>query len=133
MTADEPHVLGVGGVFIPAAACGPLWRVLLAEQRRRQRETGSVLRPDLVAVLDALRQATADHEAMSANGRVRRTSADTGAASQPLDVITTAQLADHLHVTARHVRRLAATAGIDPIARNTWRTTDIPALKERTA
>jgi hypothetical protein len=137
MTADEPHVLRVGGVFIPASACGPLWRTLLAEKRRRERETGASLRPDLVAVMEALRQAAADHEAvsMSACGPIPRTSADTAATSVspgPLGAgqLTTQQLALALQVTPRHARRMARAAGIDPVARDSWRASDLPTIKE---
>lgn len=127
---QRPAVLHAGGVFVPASVCEPLWRALREQAARRQREDGVLLRADVAEVLDALRQAAAEHLAMSARGPVSRTSADIVPASprDPDDVLTTADMASRLHVTERHVRRRARAAGIDPIARNAWRASDLPLI-----
>lgn len=116
-----PAVIAAGGVFLPAHLAYPLWRILRAHVDRH-RADGGLVRPEVVAALDALRASGLAH--MSANGHPARTSTDIEAPSTHDRLVTTEELAGHLGVTGRHVRRLAALEGITPAARGLWRTDD---------
>ncbi|WP_327008546.1 hypothetical protein OHA72_15595 [Dactylosporangium sp. NBC_01737] len=127
----RPAVIGAGGVFIPGHLCEPVWRALCAELARH-RATGARVRPETAAVVDALRQAAADHlAAMSAHGHEPRTSVDLDASSPQRALLTTGHLAARLGISERHARRLAAAAGIQPATRNAWHPADVAALAAR--
>jgi hypothetical protein len=121
-----PALIAAGGVFLPAHVCHPLWLALRA-QLDRHRGAGGRVRPEVAAALDALRAGALHHLATSPNGHTERTSEDTGASSDR-ELIRTEQLADRLHVTPRHARRLAAQAGVTPAARNAWHPDDVQHL-----
>jgi len=114
---------------IEGDACEPLWKIVRAEILRRQRDGGAV-RPSVQRAMDALRAAAQAHlaqQAMSAREHVPGPVANMAAESIP-ELVTTQAMADRLHVTPTHARRIAAATGIEPIARNCWRTTDVDAL-----
>lgn len=112
-----PAVIAAGGVFLPASVCYPLWRVLRAHVDRH-RANGGIVRPEVATALDTLRLAGLTH--MSATGHPARTSPDIEPPSAPDRLVTTEELAGRLGVTGRHVRRLAASEGIAPVARGRW-------------
>lgn len=121
-----PAVIAAGGVFLPAAVCDPLWRVLRAELARH-RANGGRVRPDVASALDALRAAALAH--LSAHGRPARTTADIGASSpHEKPMLTTGEMATLLGCTERHARRLAAAEHIEPAARGLWHRDDVAAL-----
>lgn len=127
----EASLVTAGGVFVPAHLTEPLWRVLRAWIQQHQRDGGRI-RPELLQLVDVLRQAALDHLA-DAGGHEPRTPADIGApsaASAGLPV-PTSTLADRLGVTERHARRLARVEGIAPIRRNRWAAEDVAALVTR--
>lgn len=131
MPESSAVVTGVGA-FVDGPACEPLWRVLSAELRRRQRDGGQV-RPEIAEAVETLRLAASTYLAMSAGGQLLRQSADIVAplASDHRSArseLTTDQFAAHLAVTPRHVRRLAAEHGIEPISANRWSAADVAAL-----
>lgn len=113
-------VIEAGGVFLPAAACYPLW-LALRQQLDRRRADGGQLRPEVADALNKLRSAALAH--VSANGLEQRTLTDIDAESAR-GPVTTAALAGRLGVTDRHARRIAAAEGIEPLARGLWRRED---------
>lgn len=113
-------VIEAGGVYLPPAACYPLWN-LLRQELARHRANGGRVRPEIADALTALRAAALAH--VSANGPDVRTFTDIDAESSR-GPITTADLAGRLGVTDRHVRRLAEAEGIEPLARGLWRRED---------
>jgi hypothetical protein len=116
--------------LIEGDACEPIWRIVRAELARHQRDGGQV-RPSVQRALDALRgaaQAHLEQQAMSVRGQGSRSIADIAPESVVGELVSTEQLADRLRVSARHARRLASEAGIEPAARNAWRPTDVDAL-----
>jgi hypothetical protein len=129
---NSTHVT-TAAALIEGAACEPIWRIASAEIRRRQID-GGLVPPHVQRALEALRAAAQSHlnqqreQAMSARGQGFRAKADMTPESAVGELITTEQLADQLRVTARHARRLASEAGIEPAARNAWRPTDVDAL-----
>jgi hypothetical protein len=123
---SPPAVIASGGVFLPASVCHPLWLAVRA-QLDRHRSDGGRVRPEVAAALDVLRAAALDH--LSASGPVPRTSPDIESGSSR-DLVTTDRVAGRLGVTPRHVRRLAAAAGIAPAARGLWHPDDAAHLAE---
>lgn len=119
---DRPAaaVIEAGGVYLPAHACYPLW-LAIRRDLDRQRADGGHLRPDVVDAVNAIRAAAMSH--VSATGPDLRTFVDIDAESDR-GPITTADLAGRLGVSDRHVRRLAAAEGIEPLARGLWRRED---------
>ncbi|UGQ15030.1 hypothetical protein LO772_16560 [Yinghuangia sp. ASG 101] len=127
MTDRRPAaaLITAGGVWLSPDVCHPLWLALRA-QLARHRADGGRVRPEVAAALDTLRAAALHHLA-SPNGHDERTFEDTPPASER-ELIRTEQLADRLHVTPRHARRLAAQAGVTPAARNAWHPDDVQHL-----
>lgn len=127
----RPAVIGAGGVFVPGHLCEPIWRALRAELARHS-ATGARVRPEIADVVDAFRQAAAEHLAgMSAHGHEPRTPVDLDASSPQRALLTTGHLATRLGVSERHARRLATAAGIQPATRNAWHPADVAALAAR--
>lgn len=123
---DRPAaaVLAAGGAYLPPAACYRLWPVLRRELDRH-RSSGGTVPPEVTDAMNALRGGyLAYASTTSANGPDQRTSADIDAQSDRDAPVTTAALAGRLGVTDRHVRRLAAAEGIEPLARGLWRRED---------
>lgn len=115
--------------LIEGEACEPIWRIVQAELRRLERDGGQV-RPAIQRAVEVLRAAAQAHlsqQAMSANGPLSSAIADITPESIP-ELVSTQELADRLHCTPRHARRLATKAGIEPAARSAWRTIDANAL-----
>jgi hypothetical protein len=131
-----PSVITVGGVFIPAALCEPIWRLMRADLDRRRHDGGQI-RPEMQLLLDALRTATQAHlsnvRTNATNGPRPRTFADMGPESEGTrQLVSTETLAIRLGgITARHARRIAKAEGITPTARNTWQHEDVTALQAR--
>jgi len=104
-------------VFLDGSVCEPLWRIIRTELNRRLGD-GGMVRPEIAQAVEALRQAASEYLSMSAAGHVSRTSADLGAVSNH-EVgqrdLTTQQLADLLHVSTRHARRIATNYGVTPV------------------
>lgn len=121
---DRPAaaVIEAGGVYLPAHACYPLWRAIRAQMDRHRADGGRVP-PGVADAVNALRAAGLAHIATSASGPDLRTFTDIDAESER-GPVTTADLAGRLGVTDRHVRRLAAAEGIEPLARGLWRRED---------
>lgn len=119
---DRPAaaVIEAGGAYLPPDACHLLWPFIRRELDRHRADGGQV-RPALVDAVNAIRGGAMFH--MSATGPEQRTFADINAESDR-GPITTADLAGRLGVTDRHVRRLAAAEGIEPLARGLWRRED---------
>lgn len=120
------------GAFIEGDACEPIWRIVRDELVRRQRDGGQV-RPSVQRALDALRGGASAHLAMQqmfAREHVSGPVANMPAESIPTvpELVTTQTMADRLHCTPTHARRLAASAGVEAVATNTWRATDVDAL-----
>lgn len=118
-------LVAAGGVFLPAFLAEPIWRVLLEDIQRRQRDGGQV-RPEVAQALEVLRAAALAY--MSARGPDLRTFPDMAAESTPKRLLTTADLATRLRVSERHARRIAKAEGIEPAARNLWAREDVAAL-----
>jgi hypothetical protein len=126
----QPRSLAIdhGGVFLACEVVEPLWRFLQSAIRRHERDGGHV-RPELREALDALRAGALNTINVRSSGHLSRTLADIEAQSES-QVITTPGLAGLLGVTDRQARRIAATAGIEPISRGRWRRADALALAE---
>ena len=120
------------GAFIEGDACEPIWRIVREEVARRQRDGGR-LRPSVQRALDALRSGASAHlvmQQMFAAGHASGPAANMPTESIPTtpDLVTTQAMADRLHCTPTHARRLAAAAGIEAVTTNAWRATDVDAL-----
>lgn len=126
-SGGEAAHIAAGGVYLPAAVCEPLWRVLRGEIARRRADGGKV-RPEIAQTLDVLRAAAQAH--LTANGHTARTYADIPAACEP-ELLTTDDLAARLGVTPRHARRIAQREGVEPVARNVWDPTAVASLTAR--
>jgi hypothetical protein len=122
------------GVFLSGAVCEPLWRLLAGELRRRAADGGTV-RPEVGDAVEAMRLAASVHLAqqqMSAEGPVSGTSVPALSLSNHDNELDTSGLAQLLHVTPRHVRRLAVRHGVPPTRcrPNRWSAADAAALVE---
>jgi hypothetical protein len=129
VTVPGPHqhpaavLIAAGGVYVPAELAEPVWRALRAELVERCRaDGGGQLRPELAHLLEVLRAATLAHHltATSAHGHDAGPVADMPAGSEPVVLLSTAELASRLDVSARHARRLTRQAGVRPAARDAW-------------
>jgi hypothetical protein len=128
------------GALLGGDVCVAIWRILDAELRRRRRDGGLQIRPEVVAALECLRQAGSEYlsRSMSAPGRIVRTSADL---VRPSDRdrdnrdLSTARLAELLCVSPRHTRRLAQRHGITPVdgPPYRWSRADVAALLDQRA
>lgn len=123
-----------GGVFIPDQLCEPIYRVLHREIQSRRNGGGDV-RPEILELCNNLRAAALEQAQsfMSANGQRNGHLKDFEPLSE--QALTTGQMATHLGVDPRHARRIAAAAGVQPIARNVWAESDVAqlvALRRRT-
>jgi len=117
-------------VFLDASACAAIWPVLRRFVDERARDGGRV-RPEFAEALSALRMAALKHHTgavMSANGHAERTSADIVSPSIQAPTLSTQAMADRLGVGARQARRIAAEAGVSPLARDVWATEDVQVL-----
>jgi hypothetical protein len=108
------------GALLGGDVCVTIWRILDAEMKRRRRDGGSHIRPEVVAALECLRQAGSEYlsRSMSAPGRNVRVSADLVPPStreQDNRDLSTATLAELLCVSPRHTRRLAQQHGVTPV------------------
>lgn len=125
----ESSAIVTAAALVEGDACEPIWRIVRAELDRRQRDGGQV-RPSVQRALDALRAAAQAHltqQQMFAHEHVPRAVTNMAPESIP-ELVSTQELADRLHCTPTHARRLAAAAGIESAARNAWRTTDANTL-----
>ena len=114
---NSSGVLRGTGVFLDGSVCEPLWRIIRTELNRR-RGDGGMVRPEIIQAVEALRLAASEYLTMSAAGHGSRTSADLPAVSNHEAAqrdLGTQQLADLLHVGARHARRIATAHGITPV------------------
>ena len=114
---NSSGVLRGTGVFLDGSVCEPLWRIIRTELNRR-RGDGGLVRPEIIQAVEALRLAASEYLTMSAAGHVSRTSADLLAVSNHEATqrdLSTQQLADLLHVSDRHARRVADTYGVSPV------------------
>ncbi|WP_344113918.1 hypothetical protein [Nocardioides humi] len=119
-------------IFVPieGEACEPIWQILRAEIARQQRNGGQV-RPAVARAVERLRKGAQDHltlQAMFAREHVSGPVTNITPESATSELISTNELADRLHVTPTHARRLARDAGIEPAARNAWRPVDADQL-----
>lgn len=129
MAAAE-HRMPTLFAHVEGEACEPIWRILRAEIARQQRNGGHV-RPAVQRAVEQLRETAQQHltlQEMFAREHVAGRRTNIAAQSSTVDLVTTQRLADRLHVTPTHARRLAHAAGIEPAARNAWRPTDVDQL-----
>lgn len=128
---SRPAYLEAGGVFLPGEVCEQLWRFLHRELQRHRSDGGRV-RPELVEAVEVLRKAAQAHllaASVSANGLENGHQTDLRAWwDQEPGTVTTEQAATRLGITSRHLRRIANTEGVHPVAHNTWNREDIESL-----
>lgn len=127
------------GVFVDGRVCVWLWHILRQHAvDQHHRNGGGGIRPEVVQAIEDMRLAALEYstrqQAVSALGQVPRTSGDmeSPCARAEQDDLTANELANLLHVTARHARRLAADAGIEPRATRPcrWSRADVAVLLE---
>ncbi|MCU1669505.1 MAG: hypothetical protein JWP40_2432 [Blastococcus sp.] len=133
---DSTVVRGAG-VFIDGRVCSWLWPALRQLTVDTQRRNGAGIRPEVTQAIEDMRAAAlaySTRQAMSVSGHVSRTSADMAAtcARADEDDYTANELADALHCSPRHARRLATASGIEPRAVRPyrWRRADVAVLLE---